>query len=50
VAELLRRKDLSQPPAAGKYDADINLLDLRIQQIERENAKRKLVFNINFFA
>jgi len=49
VAELLRRKDLSQPPAAGKYDADINLLDLRIQQIERENAKRKLVLNMNFF-
>ena len=44
VAELLRKKDFpnfSQPPAEGKYDADINLLDLRIQQIERENAKRK---------
>lgn len=46
VAELLRRKDLSQPPAAGKYDADINLLDLRIQQIEKENAKRKEIVSL----
>lgn len=46
VAELLRRRNDSQPPVAGKYDADINLIDLRIQQIERENAKLKEIVSL----
>jgi hypothetical protein len=30
----------------GLYDADINLLDIRIKQLERENLKRKEIVSL----